>query len=139
MDMKWLMEPEEEKRNMRLLIPEIGTLLTLEEDWTFRLHHECRNEKLITQLALIDDPFLNRFPHFTEHSNRPRKYWEVTIGKGSGLKVDRIYIRKGASDYSSVTFNLHGGKGVNLVNPKLKPRFWVKLEDVNKMIIRDDR
>jgi len=31
---------------------------------------------------------------------------EVTIPKGCILKIDRIYIRKGNKDYSSITFNV---------------------------------
>ena len=47
----------------------------------------------------------------------------TTLPKGVILVVDRIYIRKGANDYSSVTFKA----------PELKKRFWVKLEDANNL------
>lgn len=43
---------------------------------------------------------------------------------GTILEVDRIYIRKGAADFSSVTFKIRGKKVI---------RFWVKLEDVNRI------
>lgn len=43
---------------------------------------------------------------------------------GTILEVDRIYIRKGAADFSSVTFKIRGDKVV---------RFWAKLNDVNKI------
>lgn len=64
----------------------------------------------------------------------------VTIPKGTVLAVDRIYIRKGSSDFSSLTFyakNLgeitrsqsqwSGGKKVK----KKALRLWAKLEDCN--------
>lgn len=59
---------------------------------------------------------------------------------GSNLGVDRIYIRKGGEDYSSITFNLHKG-GVIVVKGnevKAQGRFWAKLGDVNKMKVRID-
>ena len=68
----------------------------------------------------------------------------VTLPAGTELKVDRIYIRKGASDYSSITFyvtNL-GKVFVNPVhNPKNKKnksslRFWAKLSDCNNIVFK---
>lgn len=124
---------------MRLLIPEIGTLLTLTADWYFDLYNEYRNQSLIDQLSLKTDPSLNGFILTKSSSCRKKDYWKAKIGKGSTLKVARIYIRKGSGDYSSITFNLHGGEGVQMQKPKLKPRFWAKLDQVNNIIIRDDR
>ena len=51
---------------------------------------------------------------------------EVFLKAGQVLTVDRIYVRKGASDFSSITFNYIGApKGSGRV------RFWAKLADVN--------
>ena len=52
----------------------------------------------------------------------------VTIPKESVLAVDRIYIRKGMDEWSSLTFYLkyHPNKQF-----KKKPRFWAKLSDCN--------
>lgn len=51
---------------------------------------------------------------------------EVTLRAGQVLSVDRVYIRRGASDFSSITFNYIGApKGSGRV------RFWAKLADVN--------
>lgn len=51
---------------------------------------------------------------------------EVSLKAGQVLTVDRIYVRKGASDFSSITFNYIGApKGSGRV------RFWAKLADVN--------
>lgn len=66
---------------------------------------------------------------------------EYTLPAGSILTLDRIYIRKGVSDFSSLSFNLNR-KSVNpdfsmfAKNIHTQPgrcRFWAKLEDVNKI------
>jgi len=50
----------------------------------------------------------------------------VTLKAGQALSIDRVYIRRGASDFSSITFNYLGApKGSGRV------RFWAKLADVN--------
>ncbi len=54
----------------------------------------------------------------------------VTLPKDSILAFDRIYIRKGASDFSSISFYL---KDSNILSTKKKPRFWAKLVDCNKI------
>lgn len=51
----------------------------------------------------------------------------MTIPKDAVLKVDRIYIRKGKGDYSSITFY------TQFPGEKKKVRFWAKLEDCNKI------
>lgn len=68
----------------------------------------------------------------------------ATIPKGTILKVDRVYIRKGMADYSSVSFIIEDSPDVRLLNKKKaskfnvpceKPsvRFFAKLEDVNNL------
>lgn len=47
---------------------------------------------------------------------------------GTVLKVDRIYIRKGNKEYSSLTFYAKNG-------PYKGQRFWAKLDEVNQLII----
>ena len=47
-----------------------------------------------------------------------------TFAKGTILIVDRIYIRKGAENYSSLSFKVPSMK---------RGRFWAKLEDVHNM------
>ena len=55
---------------------------------------------------------------------------QVTIPKESVLAIDRIFIRKGMDDWSSLTFFLkhHPDKEF-----KKKPRFWAKLHDCNNI------
>jgi hypothetical protein len=93
---------------MKLYIPEIGDQLELEKEWSFTLHNEYRNSSLFKKMKY------------------PKKDVTMTFPKGTILQVDRIYIRKGASDYSSLTFYVKSGhcKGA---------RFWTKLNDCNTM------
>ncbi len=120
-----------------LYIPTIGDVLTLAEDWTFTLHAESRNMDLH---HLLSDPPRHSNGAIDYH-NYVREPIPVTLPAGSVLKMDRIYIRKGVSDYGSVTFWLTdcpnkawapkkvGGTAVGRL------RFWVKLHDANTMVI----
>jgi len=54
----------------------------------------------------------------------------VTIPKDSILKLDRIFIRKGMDDWSSLTFYLTHHPDISF---KKKPRFWAKLHDCNNI------
>ncbi len=79
---------------------------------------------------------LNDSIHYAEYDKVQKEYWNVnstknikdkqfTIPKNTVLEVDRIYIRKGASGFSSITFKwIKDGKTV---------RFWAKLNDVNSI------
>jgi hypothetical protein len=65
---------------------------------------------------------------------------EITLPKGTILAVDRIYIRKGASDFSSITFYAKGLGESEIKNrwsgriTKWKAqRFWAKLSDCNQI------
>ena len=59
---------------------------------------------------------------------------KVTLPVGTLLRMDRIYIRKNAEYYDSVTFVI---QECSLIK-KGNPRFWVKLKDANKMVLEDD-
>lgn len=70
----------------------------------------------------------------------------VILPAGTILKVDRIYIRKGLKDFSSITFFAEGlgevevARGYGWSKRKIKQkslRFWVKLNDCNKIEIED--
>lgn len=155
---------------MRLHIPDIGDHLRLEEDWTFRLHNERRNDGFITLLGLDQSPEIvaakrrseaaeakfrslkrgdpgydeayGEFLKFSPH-RRVKIDWPVTLPKGTVLKVDRVYIRKGASDFSSLTFYVidtplfsKNTKSAGAGGKKsLKKRFFASLADVNKMTV----
>jgi len=66
----------------------------------------------------------------------------VTLPAGTVLSVDRIYIRKGKGDYSSITFYAKGFKEITKRADSMKPekmkkqkalRFWATLSDCNKL------
>lgn len=84
--------------------------------------------------------YINNNPINIEY-NREVKIWHekrklapqydsipALLKKGSTLKVDRIYIRKGASDFSSISFYVTLGSK--------KYRFWAKLDDCNKIVFK---
>ena len=58
----------------------------------------------------------------------------MTLLAGTVLKVDRIYIRKGSAEYSSITFFVSESPMPELSSKKgPKRRFWVKLQDANNI------
>jgi hypothetical protein len=64
----------------------------------------------------------------------------VTLPKGTILSIDRLYIRKGSSDYSSITFYAKNLGEVVIKSmyskktTKIKsPRFWAKLSECNNI------
>lgn len=101
---------------MKLYVPEIGDQICLTNDWTFDLYEEYRNESLFKKM----DPTVKCRYGYTENKK------PVTIPKGTLLKIDRIYIRKGISEYSSLTFYVGSGEWKGA-------RFWAKLSDVNNI------
>jgi hypothetical protein len=150
---------------MRMFIPEIGTRLTLEQDWTFMLHEEYRNASIWDKLKAADpDTFAEIKRRSDEEKDKffafrdmPQRFgtreeqekfdadrtaqlqlWqdqervEVTLPAGTVLTLDRLYIRKGASGYSSASFNLNETTHEAL-NIRGKKRFWAKLHDVNRI------
>jgi len=133
---------------MKMFIPSIGDSIELTRGWEFPVYFENRNSKLIQRLK----------PNF-----QPGSWWSPEVQsqsalcfleKGTILKVARIYIRQGKSEWDSITFTIvsapKDGKraakkvlsrtdfdnGVRLPEKvqKLKgARFWAKLVDVNEM------
>ena len=111
---------------MKLYIPELGDQLRLTSDWIFDLHHERRNASLWKELTGEDYKWIDKV-----------KSTKCIMPKGTVLAVDRIYIRKGASDFSSISFRI-------VSHPKYKKekkvfgetylhRFWAKLQDCNNI------
>lgn len=146
---------------MRMFVPEIGTRIVLDEDWTFPLHKERRNDtvfrliaagqqevalaleaegrRLISE-AVAETPregenygsYLERRSANILRANAWVKL-DVTLPAGTTLTLDRIYVRKGVSDYSSLSFNLNATPHPAL-NVRGRKRFWAKLEDANRIV-----
>lgn len=135
---------------MKLNIPDVGFKMTLTSDWTFDLIREYRN---ISLWNLFVDPDIEAVAvkaydeRMWEFNARVEEAIEqgvtvlqieevkmpfvsVTLPAGTELSVDRIYIRKGASDYSSVTFNV---LSIPNVKKKGRVRFFASLDDVNNL------
>lgn len=144
---------------MKLYIPELGDKLTLDKDWTFTLEVECRNQIFyhLPYLAKLAATIKQKYPGWEMDSyidymgDAIIKYTKtgytkridakpligiirITLPKGTVLTVDRVYIRKGASEFSSITFRIASTTHPDLAGKK-KNRFWAKLADVNTMEI----
>ena len=142
----------------KLHIPRLGTEIVLAEDWTFQLFDEHRNEGLIAAAGIATPSRL--LTDFWGVSRREReaavqkskwrkadgsmpdddRYYQlchpVTIPAGAVFSIDRIFIRKGAADFDSVTFWLKAKQNpVTIKGRQLKKsvRFWAKLDDVNRI------
>ena len=137
-----------------MYIPTIGDEVTLAIPWTFKLYYEERNRDMIKWLAKID--FVWAGTKVNGQKVEIGTYLcEVQLPTGSILKVDRIYIRKGAGmkEFDSVTFILQSIPNKEIAVPRekcfypkdgsykcvhkdvtiRKVRFWAKLNDVNNM------
>lgn len=106
-----------------MYIPTIGDKIILTEDWKFDLWKEYRNRDLLDHFNLVKDPDGRLYFYRIADKDIP---FRVTLPKNSKLTIDRIYVRKGAADFDSVTFRVFG-------LGKKSIRFWAKLKDVNEM------
>lgn len=122
-------------------IPSLGSVLTLDSDWSFDLHAERRNEVFGVKMGVAQNPSgkPGGWSHTWNNDVNP-----ITLPKDTVLVVDRIYIRKGSgfSDFDSISFYvtsspLFTGPGVKQPFKKNGTlsygRFWAKLKDVNKI------
>ena len=91
------------------------------------------------QYAAIQKYFDKYFSVRWNHSNPRQGYvwpqgnpycYMMTYPKDSIIIIDRYYIKKGNSDFSSVTFRT---EKLNYPGFRKKPRFWVKLQDANNI------
>jgi len=109
---------------MKLYVPEIGDRLRLTKDWTFTLHYEHRNSSLLEHFG----------KSFQYRSGTTNQDIVVTLPKDTVLKVDRIYIRKGLEEWSSISFYAEGiGTGSGAFGRPKSARFWAKLSDCNNI------
>lgn len=103
---------------MEFYIPEISDSIRLLEDWEFKLYNESRNDSLSKYLAI---GFPNQGWAGAKDPPVP-----VIIPAGEILIIDRIYIRKGSSEFSSVTFRWKN---------KANPAYFEETQDYSKIMI----
>lgn len=112
---------------MKMFIPDIGFAIRLTEDWTFSLYFEQRNRSLLLEAGAVTG--------LTGYlSDRDKPPVPHTLKAGTSLVVDRVFIRNGMSDFSSISFIRKADKA----SKTPKARFWAKLEDVNEMEFERD-
>lgn len=77
-------------------IPELGTKIKNPDDWTFSVIVDHRNMCLFEAENV---PFPTKWtdPTFQKHA------FNKTLPKDSIFQIDRIYVRKGAEEWSSVS------------------------------------
>jgi hypothetical protein len=123
---------------MDFYVPTIGDKIYLEEDWTFDLYYEHRNDKLLLSTGVGETTTVDYFrsgpKEVVDYSGG--KHGTVagkcTLPRGTELKVARIYIRGIAHrmrEFDSITFTI-----TSCPNKKIKGRFWVKLRDANRIV-----
>jgi hypothetical protein len=118
---------EQATGTQRVMIPTVGQVLTLAENWTFTLHAEYRNFKFS---EVIGQSWISNW--YAPPGERDREARTVVLPAGTILKVARVYIRgtsHNARSFDSLTFTL-----VKVPEKKWKGRFWAKLADVNRMV-----
>jgi len=104
------------------------------------IEQKTNREKYYAILRDLQDSYRRNTIWSAEDTEKYHKYREladvpifcpVTLPESTVLSVDRIYIRKGASEYSSISFYLKSHPHISL---KKKPRFWAKLDDCNNIM-----
>lgn len=113
---------------MKFNIPTIGTMLKLSHKWTFALYDEYRNSKL-WESWIKQNPnpkYLIKPPNKNLYGDSGKAI-QVSLPKGTILNLSRIYIRQGKKEFDSITFS------IKECPEKYKGRFWVKLDDANKI------
>ena len=122
----------------KFFVPTIGMRFQLVKDWTFKLYDEDRNRTLIRKIGLEKAPDIGS-GGWDYQDRTMDALAECTMPKGLVLTVDRIYIRKGAAAFDSLTFCI-SKKNQTFSKEKMKEygnlcgsRFWAKLGDVNEI------
>jgi len=117
-------------------IPELESRVALEEDWGCSIFNEYRN----SGISEADGHGKISFS-----IGDGKSFYDRTFPAGSEFLVKRIYVRSGATEYSSVTLAVVNTTDRNISKlkkgNKLYCRFWVKLEDFNnaKFLIKQDK
>ena len=124
---------------MKLFIPKLGTKITLLKPWTFKLEDEHRNEKFFDAIHGEDKRTIAYYGYGPSYQTNPTPTavcrtpfvlkradpTPTTLPKGTELFIERIYIRKGAGKFDSMTFRILKG------GPVPAGRFWVNISEIN--------
>lgn len=117
----------------KMFIPALGTEIVLAKDWKFELYNEYRNSDLAHILGI-------QWKHNQYYMNKIESV-TVVIPAGTIMKIDRIYIRAGQTDFNSVTFRVlaANAKKIDWGRPVKEGgfRFWASLDDVNQIDFND--
>jgi len=125
---------------MKIFIPPLGTLLRLTERWTFELENERRNKSILQILDVSLIKYFKKNSYGFGDDGPPPLPVLVFFPAGTILSTDRIYIRRNAKEFDSVTFWIKycPGKINNVEIPFKKgknvARFFAKLEDCNRIV-----
>lgn len=116
-------------------IPTIGENITLASEWSFVLHEEHRNVEFAKRLGFSDwREYPTHGPPWGDPTLGPPREAKVALPKGTVLRIDRIYIRKGSEEFDSVTFFCNPSMRGPAAKTSLKGRFWAKLVEVNTIV-----
>jgi hypothetical protein len=118
-------EPESAIPIIRFCVPTIGTQIVLAKPWTFDVYNEYRNGSL---LKIMRDGWTEDDINWRDDV---KSMGQCTFPAGTKLKVARIYIRLGLSDFDSLTFTVKECPDGRFKKKGI--RFWAKLRDVNKI------
>lgn len=81
--------------------------------------------------AMTKDELESAYKSYNQTRSYDKPYLNVTLLKGTQLKIERVFIRVGAEAFDSLTFR------TTKVGPDkafFNKRFWVKLRDANNII-----
>ena len=112
----------------QMYIPPLKSQITLAQDWSFTVYPEERNKSLYAAYNKKLEPVIGSYPI---RYNIPS--FIATLPADTVLTIDRIFIRKGAEDFDSITFIIESSPNPDF-RPKKKVRFWVKLDDANNIL-----
>lgn len=128
---------------MKFFVPALGTKFKLTKPWQFILFNEYRNRSILTSFgSLANEMNSVQIKRRIWSASTEEKAFEFVLPANTVMGVDRIYIRKGGEDFSSITlkifetshpFVLFSCKKKNGEFSPAKARFWVKLCDFNKI------
>lgn len=121
---------------MKLYVPRVSDQIKLLKDWRFKNQQEYRNESFIDAYWKYEEAQpLDDYDIFSDLAVGRSKLkagekTDIVVPRGTVLSFDRVYIRKGASSgWDSVTFRIKECP----IKEFIKKRFWVKVDDANKI------